>query len=255
MNGLNRKTVLAAMLAVALAAAAMLAGCQGSLPAQGNDKTSVYGAENQNPASTGITVSGRGSVTVKPDMASLQLGVQTMDADAGKARKANDDAMSRVMAALKGQGVAENDITTTNYSIYPQYDSDYVKITSYVVTNTVNVKVRDLKKLGGVISTAVSAGANSSYGISFDVQDRTAAYNQALAQAMDKAKVRAELMAKECGVKLGRVMTVSESSYSPGPTVMMDESWGAVKAAGETPVSAGQMDITASVNVVYEIVK
>lgn len=265
MKRFHKKSILALTLAAALALAALLAGCQSAAPASQNGaqksagvlsyNTDVQnGTDEQNPASTGISVSGQGSVYVKPDMATVQFGVQTLDADAGKARTANDDAMGKVIAAVKALGVSADEITTTNYSINPQYDSDNVNITGYAVNDTVSVKVLDLTKLGDVISAAVSAGANSSYGVNFDVQDRSDAYNQALAQAMDKAKARAALMAQACGVTLGRVMTINESSYSPGPMVAMDESFAGAKAAS-TPVSSGQLEIQASVSVVYEIVK
>jgi len=236
----------------------MLAGCQGASPAAQSNAAAanagVYNPTSQNPAATGITVMGQGSVSVKPDVANIQLGVQTTDADAGHARTANDAAMAKVMAAVEGLGVSTNDITTTNYSISPQYDANGVNVTGFTVSNMINVKAKDLTKLGDIITAAVSAGSNSSYGISFDVQDRTASYNQALSQAMDKAKARATLMAQECGVKLGRVMTVSESSSNPGPVFAMANA-SVAGAAPSTPVSSGQMDITASVTVVYEIVK
>jgi uncharacterized protein YggE len=210
---------------------------------------------DQNSAATGISVTGQGTISVQPDVANIQFGVQTTNANAGKARTDNDAAMTKVKAAVNTLGVADADIQTTNYSIYPQYNADGQTVTGFTVNNTVSIKVKDLKKLGDIISAAVSAGANNSYGISFDVSDRTGAYNQALAQAMDKAKARANLMAKELDVSLGRVMTVSESSGSTGVVYPMADKGMVASGASSTPVSAGQMDITASVSVVYEIVK
>jgi uncharacterized protein YggE len=253
MKRMNRRIILSALLALVLAAAALAAGCGKSLPAGDNNPAGAQNAPD-NPASTGISVSAQGSVTVKPDVAYVQLGVETMDPDAGKARTANNEAMAKVLAAIKGFGISEDDVTTTNFNIYPRYDDKGEKITGFTVTNNVSVKVKDLDKLGDVLTAASEAGANTAGGISFDVQDRTAAYNQALAQAMEKAKARADVMAKACGVTLGKAVTINESSSYSGPTYAAAEDAMYSKAAG-VPVSGGTLDVTASVSVVYEIVK
>jgi uncharacterized protein YggE len=256
MKRINRRSILAALLVMLLAASALLAGCGKSLTSSRNalPAGTQYFPADEDPASTGISVSAQGTVTVKPDVATVQLGVETMDADAGKARKANDEAMAKVLAALKGFGISEDDVTTTNYGIYPRYDDKGEKITGFTVTNNVSVKVRDLNKLGDVLTAASEAGANTAGGISFDVEDRTKAYNEALALAMEKAKARAEIMAKACGVTLGRAMVVNESSSYSGPTYAAADMAMASKAAS-VPVSGGTLDVTASVSVVYEIVK
>jgi uncharacterized protein len=257
MKQINKRSVLAALTALVLAAAALMAGCQSAPAAQNNTSLGnalSYSASDQTPAANGISVMGQGSITVKPDVANVTLGVETMDTDAGKARTANDAAMARVLAAIKGFGISEDDVTTTNFTMYPRYDDKGEKITGYTVSNTVNVKVKDLDKLGDVLGAASTAGANTAGGISFDVLDRTTAYNQALEQAMSKAKARAQVIAEACGVTLGRAITINESSSYSGPIYAMAESAMADKAAS-VPVSGGTLDVTASVSVVYEIVK
>ena len=255
MMNINKKAILAALLAVMILAA----GCQSSSPAvQGNNNAQdklLSSVSGQNNGANGISVSGQGSITVKPDVAYISLGVETMDADAGAARKANDAAMAKVLAAIKGFGIADDDVTTTNFTIYPRYDDKGEKITGYTVSNTVSVKVKNLDRLGDVLGAASTAGANTAGGISFDVLDRTAAYNQALAQAMDKAHTRADIMAKACGVTLGRALTINESSSYNGPTYATSASLKGDVAAPAVPVAAGQLEVTASVSVVYEIVK
>jgi uncharacterized protein YggE len=253
MKRIHRRIILSALTALLLMAAVLVAGCNKSLVA-GENIIPQSGPSDENPAATGISVSAQGSITVKPDVAYVQLGVETMDADAGKARKANDEAMAKVLAAVKGFGVSDDDVTTTNFNIYPRYDDKGEKITGYTVNNNVSVKVKNLDKLGDVLTAASEAGANTAGGISFDVQDRTAAYNDALAQAMEKAKARADVMAKACGVTLGRVMTVNESSSYSGPTYAVVED-AMYSKANAVPVSGGTLDVTASVSVVYEIVK
>lgn len=217
-------------------------------------KGASYGTGDQNPGSTGITVSGQGAVTLKPDVAYVTLGVEVQNADFAKASKANNDAMAKVIAAIKGFGIGDEDIKTTNYSINPVYD-DKQKVTGYRVFNAVNVKVKVLDKLGDILTAATDAGANTSYGINFNIQDSTAAYNEALGMAMEKARARADLMAKTLGVTLGKVLTINESSYNQGGTFPGAESAMGDAKSISVPTASGQMDVTASVSVVYEIVK
>lgn len=267
MNHMNKRTLYLAVAILAALTMVFMAGCQGAAPvAKGGANNSpnavTYDAKagpltgDQSAGSNGISVSGQGTISVKPDVAYVSLGVETLDTDATKARKANDAAMAKVIAAVKGFGVTDEDITTTNFSIYPRYDDKGQTITGFTVSNSVNVAVKSLDKLGGLLTAASAAGANTAGGINFDVLDRTAAYNQALAQAMDKAKARADVMAKACGVKLGNVLTINESSSYSGPVFASASGSKMDLAAGApVPVSGGQLDVTATVNVVYEIVK
>lgn len=252
-----QKAVFILMLAVLMTALVVFSGCKAEQPSTGTpeDLPLKAGAAPADADETGISVSGSGSVSLKPDVATISLGVETMDADAAKARQANDGAMAKVLAAVKGFGIADDDIETTNFNIYPRYDEKGQKITGYTVSNTVSVKVKALDKLGSVLEAAGAAGANISGGIRFDVLDRTAAYNEALAQAMEKARARAEVMAKACGVILGKVLTINESSSYSGPTYASAEKAALMDAAGEVPVSSGQLEVTASVSVKYEIFK
>jgi uncharacterized protein YggE len=129
MMNFNKRAILATLIAVMLTIMILAAGCQSPAPAvQGNNGTQgalLSSVNGQNAVANGISVSGQGSITVKPDVAYISLGVVTPpDADQLKARKANDDAMAKVLAAIKGFGISEDDITTTNFSISPQYDKD-----------------------------------------------------------------------------------------------------------------------------------
>jgi uncharacterized protein len=262
MMNFKRKAIFTALLATVALVMVFATGCQGAQAPQGSNPgvnnpvidSAKMAADVQNPADTGLTATGQGKTTMKPDVAYVILGVQTQDANAGKARGANDAAMAKVIAAVKGFGVTDGDITTTNYSIYPTYDDKGVALVGYRVDNTVSVRVKNLDKLGDVLTAASTAGANTAYGINFAVLDQTAAYNDALSKAMDDSKARAEIMAKALGVKLGRVLSINESSSSPGPIypaagMAMDS-----KSMG-VPTSSGTVDISASVTVVYEIIK
>lgn len=258
MMNFRSKLLVTALLAAALAAVTLSAGCRSAQPLKGAEdlpaRAAVTAAQPGEDEAGGISVTGRGTVSVTPDVAYVTLGVETADADAAKARNANDEAMAKVYAAVKGFGVAGDDITTEDYAIYPRYDDNGRKITGYTVRNTVSVRVKNLDKLGDVLTAAGEAGANTAGNIRFDVSDRTAAYNEALASAMEKARARAEVMAGACGVKLGAATAINESSSYSGPVYAQPEA--AMDTKGVTvPVSEGQLEVTASVSVVYGIEK
>jgi uncharacterized protein YggE len=140
-----------------------------------------------------VTAEGSATVTVAPDSATFSAGVTTQDVLVTAAQSANADAMQAVLAALKAQGVAEEDLQTYNYSVNPVYDysSDSYDptIKGYSVTNTVQVTVRDLTSLPTLLDAAVAAGANETYGIDFQSTQSSAAYDQALKAAVDRKSV------------------------------------------------------------------
>ena len=245
----------------ALLAATMLAGCAALRPlaAQEAVPTSPTAAPTATDAQAadegGITVSAEGSIWVAPDVATFTVGVQTIGDTASAARSSNAKKMDKVFAALKAKGVEGAAITTADYSIYPTYDTKGIKITGYTVNNNLSVKVRDLDTAGDVLGAATAAGANWAGGISFDVDDRTAAYNEALSQAMEHAKVRAATMAQAAGVTLGQATTISESSGSSGPIYRAESLTGAAADTATVPVSSGQLKVTATITVVFQIAR
>lgn len=203
-----------------------------------------------------ISVSGSGKVTLTPDIATISIGVHTENIDATEAVAANTSQAQAVMQALEAAGVAEKDIQTSNFSIYPRQEWDNEgKVTgiTYVVDNTVLVTVRDLDAIGGLLEAVVEAGSNQIGGIQFDVSNREAAYKQALSAAVEDARAKADVLAQAAGVEVGDVQMIS-SSTSGGPIVM--EKAFAVEAAmavGEVPVSPGEMEVSAEVSIVYLI--
>ena len=203
-----------------------------------------------------INVSGQSKVTASPDFATISLGVLTEDKDAKVAQRANAESMDKVIKAIKALGIAEADIQTTNYSIYPVYnykqETGESVITGYRVTNTVNVTVRDLSKTGSVIDAAADSGVNTSSSISFGISDYEEYYNEALKNAVLAADKKANTIAGALGVKLKGAVTVNEGGgYSPLSNYAVysvrDEAYGA-----QTPIQAGTLEISAYVNIVYE---
>lgn len=202
-----------------------------------------------------IIVSGSGDAYGTPDVAAIQIGVQTRDADPKAAVSANNAQAGAIQEALQALGVDAKDLQTSNFSVSAQQDYDpgtgQPKGTfTYVVDNTLTVTVRDLAKLGDVLSGAVGAGANNIYGITFSVSDPAQLQAQAREKAMADAKARAEALAKAAGVTLGGPLNISES-WNTAPVPMV--AFRADAAASAVPVQAGQLQVGIQVNVTYEI--
>ncbi len=210
---------------------------------------------------TGIWVNGLGRVRITPDIATLAVGVEAQSTNVSEAQAEASAAMNKVVAALKADGVAEKDIQTQYFNISQVTKWDDQKQTQivigYRVSNSVQVKIRDLSKAGQIIDDVTAAGGDLTRinGITFSLEDPTAAAKQARDLAMADAKAKAEQMAADGGVKLGKPTYISESSYYPPlPTQMAyDSGRSTMASAVVTPVSAGEMEITVNVQVAYSI--
>lgn len=201
-----------------------------------------------------LSANGIGRVTIVPDMATINIGVRTeaeavTDALEGNTAQAN--AISRV---LQEMGIEEKDIQTSNFNIYPNERwnpmTGEVEGRYYVVENTVNVTVRELSNLGEILNASVEAGANSIYGISFNVEDRSVAIAEARDLAIADAKAKAEAIAASAGVQLGEILTIGvyESGMPYGFV-----GGGFVAAEMEVPISAGTLTIVMESNLTYAI--
>jgi uncharacterized protein YggE len=204
----------------------------------------------------GIMVSGQGMVSAVPDIANLTLGVNVQAASVAAAQTSATNAMNAVMQALKTKGVADKDITTVGFNIYPTYDyrNNTSTITGYQVTNTVTVIVRKISDTGSIIDAVAAAGGNviQVNSIGFSLSDPTPYLKQARANAMADAKNRASELATLAGVKLGPPTFITDAGgyYPPSPMY-----YGAVASAKDiaTPVSPGETQVSVSVQIVYAI--
>ncbi|MHB8104965.1 MAG: SIMPL domain-containing protein [Dehalococcoidales bacterium] len=233
----------------------LLIGVVGLVGCSSQSTTSVSTYPQQ-----GISVSGQGKVYAIPDIAILSLGIQAQEETVAAAQAEANAAMEKVMAALKAAGVDEKDIQTQYYSI--QQVTQYIdktqqnKIVGYQVTNTVTAKVRKVDDTGKVIDAVVAAGGDLTRinSISFTVDDPTPYYNQAREQAATYAKAKAAQLADLSGVKLGKVISVSENTYLQSSNVYYDRSVAVPTASGSgTSVSAGQLEIDATIQINYAI--
>lgn len=215
---------------------------------------SPYGTVPENIRS--MSVSGTGRVTIVPDIATINIGVRSESevvADALDGNTAQANAIARV---LKQLGIEDKDIQTSNFNIYPseRYDpmTGQVEGRFFVVENTVNVTVRDLSSLGQVLNAVVEAGANSIYGISFNVEDRSAAVAEARELAIQEAKAKAVVIAEAAGVQLGEIININVYEGSM-PIPYYDAKGGAFAAEAAVPIAAGTLAIIMECNLTYAI--
>jgi uncharacterized protein YggE len=210
-----------------------------------------------------LSVSADGRSTRAPDLAVFSAGVTSQAKSASAALAANSADMNRVIAALKQAGIADKDIQTSNLSLNPVYGQPVVRpdgqmvqepqIIGYQASNTVTVRQRDLKQFGRVLDTLVAAGANQINGPSFQVENNDAAMDEARTQAIAKARTRAALYAKAAGLRVVRILSIAEGGgYSPQPQVMFAKA-AMMDGAAPTPVAAGEVEMSVSVSVQFEL--
>jgi len=220
-----------------------------------------------NTQAEGIWVSGSGKVAVTPDIALLQLGIETQEATVAEAQAKASEAMDKVKASLTSSGIAEKDIQTRSFRISQRTRWDDVQqqevVTGYRVTNQVVAKIRDMEKISGIIDAVVAAGGDYTRisSLNFSVDDPTTYYDEAREKAMADAERKAEQIAGLADMTLGQPTYINESattpvsSYSimsyemqipapmPAPTVVIPE----------TAVSPGEIEISINMQVAYSV--
>ncbi|MGR3343958.1 MAG: SIMPL domain-containing protein [Paracoccaceae bacterium] len=204
-----------------------------------------------------LTVSGRGEVVTAPDMATVSMGVETSDITARGAMEANAAVMAKLIAAIRDKSIQARDIRTSALSLAPQWElrrnasNDEPRIIGYTAGNTVTIRIRDLASVGPILDAVIRSGANRIHSISFGLQDSSEVLDQTRALAVSDALRKASLFADAAGVKVGRVLSISESDAGmPMPRGM---SLAQAEMAIAVPVEAGELSLTAQVQVVMEI--
>lgn len=236
----NRYVTAALLGALALGLAA-LAGCS-------NSGSASEGA----PANT-VTASGSGASQAVPDTAEMSFGVTTISADAKSALDDASKVAAQITAAVKKQGVAAKDIQTRDVGLYPQTTDQNGKqvVTAYRASLSVQVKVRDIATLGEVIAAANEAGANTISGPSFTIADPAPVRAEAIDKAVADARKSAEAMAKAAGKSVGEVLSLSSSDVGAIPYQVYGDA--RAEAAKSVPIEPGQLEVTATVVVVFEL--
>ncbi len=204
-----------------------------------------------------ISVSGSGNASGTPDVAYVNLGVDSTDADVGKAVENANTEMAAIIAAITDTGVDPKDIQTTNFNVYPEdkYDMNGQRTGEriYHVQNSLNVTVRDISKAGAVIDAGLQAGADTVNGLSFGIADTSALEQEARLKAVEDARKRAGQLADAVGVSLGDPIIVSEvtGGYFPPPIPYAAQDAGL--GGGGPQITPGQLQVSVQVNVTFAI--
>lgn len=207
-----------------------------------------------------ITVVGEGKVSVAPDVAEANVGVEVLAPTAEEATEEAKERMTAIMAALQKAGIAEKDIQTSNYSIYfERYPEVRAMVEAgpsevegnYRVSNMVRVKIRDLDKIETVLDQVIESGANNVYGVNFTVDDLSEVRSEARGKAIANARAKAQELADLNAVNLCEVLQISEVIGGPFPVIgmpMVEE-----YAVGVGPISPGELELSVQMQVTYAI--
>lgn len=241
----SRKTIVMTFILAALALFA--AACTAAPTLQGeNGATAVDRG--------GITVVGQGQAFGQPDQANVHVGVDTFAPTVNEATSQNEATVQNIMAALSEQGIAAEDIQTSNYSLWAEQrynEGGPGEIVGYRVSNQVNVTIRNIDNVGAVLAAVTEAGANSIHGVYFSVANPAALEAEAREQAISNARERAESLANLSGVGLGNVVVISEI-IGQSPPMPFGRGMDMVEAAAPS-ISPGQLSYQVQVQVTFAI--
>ncbi len=241
------------IIVVAIIAALIAGGAFALAMLLDNDAVVVTGNTPAETVST-ISVSGTCEISVPADVGYIQLGVETQNKDVKEAQDENAQAMENIIEAVKKLGLKDEDITTSNYSIYPHYDYSNGSRTEepdyYVVSNTVKLRVKDLDILGDVIDIATDAGANRAYNIYFDAEDTVASQDDALKKAVEDALRKADIIAQSAGVEVIGIKAITDQTYynTGYYDYAVAKSYDMEEESYSTPIMSGEVNVTANVH-------
>jgi uncharacterized protein len=196
-----------------------------------------------------ITVTGTGTVSSAPQVTVWSFGATTRADTASGAFAAASSTMRKLIAAIKAEGIAADDLQTQQVSLMVQQNDDGTKTIGYAASSSVQVTVRALDTAGAVVDAAVAAGATDVSGPSFDLTGRDELYRRALGAAVDDATAKARVLAASAGVTLGRIATLTEGS-SAMPVIRADAS---PQSSGGVPIEPGESEVTASVTATFAV--
>lgn len=208
------------------------------------------------PDGTVLDVTAEGRTTRVPDIATIRAGVVSQGATAAAALSDNAGRMAKILDALKRAGIAARDTRTASIGLSPQYryvDNQPPVITGYQATNSVSIRFRDISKAGAILDALVGQGANQIDGPSLSIGQPDAALDEARIDAVKTARARAELYAKAAGLSVARIVSIAESGQNDGSTPQPMMFGRVMKAEASTPISAGEAEVTVTVNVRFQL--
>jgi uncharacterized protein len=263
-KGMKKKWLfIVALGLVGILAIPSLTGCAGPATAQVAASQVVVSQQ-----ATGFWVNGKGEITVTPNLATLSVGVETMEANVADAQAEASDGIKKIMKSLTDSGINLKDIQTGYYYItqrlnYSSYKSDII---GYTVTNMLTVKIRDVDKTGDIINSAVATAGDivRISNLSFSVEDPSEVYQQAREKATANAHDKAAQYAGLLGVKLGSPTYVSESTQQSNPYYYGNNVSNyysgnipvpVVSDSSDSTISPGQNKLSLSITVAYELIR
>lgn len=206
-----------------------------------------------------FTVTGEGTVSIKPDIAYVNVGIQKNASTVKQAQSQINEVMNKIISGLKNLDIDSKNIQTTSYFINPNYDwkDGTQKITGYSASTQLKVKITDLDKINDVIDSATANGANQVSNITLDVDDRDAAQDSARKDAITQANKKAEAAAKAAGFKLGKIISYYENSNDSNlvrpVAYSLKEAAGVADQALNTNIQTGSEEVKIIVNISYQI--
>jgi len=200
-----------------------------------------------------IAITGTASINATPDLATVYAGVESTGPTARDALTANSTLMNSVFAAIEKLGIEERDVGTSNFSISQnwRHGQDGSKPDGYRVSNQVTLRLRDVSRIGEALDALTSAGVNQAGNIRFEVENSDALLDDARREAVGKARTRAELYAAAAGVKLGKVMSINEGGFAPGPQPQFYAA--EARAMSAPPIAPGEQKLEVSVTVTWAL--
>jgi len=201
-----------------------------------------------------IAITGTASINAKPDLASINAGVESTGTTARAALTANSDLMNAVFDAIRTLEIEDRDVGTSNFNISQnwQHGPNGSKPDGYRVSNQVTLRLRDVSRVGEALDALTSAGVNQAGNIQFEVEDADALLDDARREAVGKARTRAELYAAAAGVELGKVIMINEGGgFNPGPRPQFAGM--EARMASAPPVAPGEQELSVSVTVTWEL--
>ncbi len=203
-----------------------------------------------------LSVSANAEASRVPDVATISAGVVSQAADGKAAMRQNAEQMAKVLAAVKAAGIADKDVQTSGINLNPQYryaDNQPPTITGYQASNTVSLKVRDVTRLGDVLDALAAQGSNQINGPAFEIDEPEPVYDEARLAALGKARARAETYARALGLRVRRIVSISEGGrgdFHPRPMMAMSKSMDQMES---TPVAPGETTLSINLDVVFEL--
>lgn len=203
---------------------------------------------------TTLSVRGEYTMYVDPDVGYATVGVVTTGKEAKAAQEENGQRMQAVMEAAKAAGIAEEDIQTSNVSIYPNYGSNGRDIVGYEVRNTVELKIRDISKVGEALDACLGSGANTVDSVWFGLDEKEEHYNMALQNALKNARDKADALTESTGQTIFETLSVVEdgASYTPQYTNYSVGRETAYDGAGSV-ITPSRVQVDAAVTVTYTV--